>query len=85
MPVLDVSSVVINRHHAAYPVTDPVPKGEQGKHFGRLRGLVYSKDIAVKFFEKFFDGHDETRTLETWERYISTYPRYFRPHEVRIP
>ena len=83
MPVLEVSKLTLNCFHSAFPVTDPVPEEEEGKHFGRLRGVVYSRDIATKFFERFFDGHDETRTRETWERYIAAYPRWFKPHEVR--
>ena len=82
MSVNDVSTLTLATHHAAYPVTDPVPPEEEGKHFGRLRGMVYSRDLATKFFNKFFDDRPNTLQAETWERYVEAYPRFFKPHEV---
>ncbi len=86
MTVAEAAEKTLRNYHGAFPVTEPCDDDENAEmpHFGRLKGLVYSKDIGTKFFERFFDSYHENRTRETWDRYIACYPRFFWPHEVSI-
>ncbi len=81
MPVSEISTLLHETSHHAFPVTDSVPEGDSVDHFGRLRGIVNRHDIVTKLYNQFFEDRPNA-VAETWSAYSAPYPRYFNFDEV---